>query len=216
MTSGSDRNLNGTGQRRIHPGLIVLFIVVGLAVCAAAIGGVWLFGRWIGLMTASDQASMESAAMSRGSVAQRAEPAASQRQETGSASAPTPAAEPRKAGPGESCRSSYDCAPDGFDTQMLCVEGTCKIDWWCMCYYEIQQPGNSMVPSTGCRRGRSTCENLRATSIKGSASLVPNGMIRDCVSVPSTHPAERLGGYQGWSDSKRPGAVQRIGACVLP
>lgn len=216
MTSVSDRNLKGTGQRGIHPGLIVLLIFVGMAACAAAIGGVWLVGRWIGLMSSSDEASMDSAAMSRGSVAQLADPAASQRQNAGSATVPITAAEPRKAGLGEPCRSNDDCAFDDFDTRMMCVEGTCRIDWWCTCYYEFQQSGSTVVPSTGCRRGRSTCQKLSATSIKGSATLVPNGLIRDCVSVTSTHPAERLGGYQGWSDSKRPGAVQRVGACVLP
>lgn len=216
MTSGSDRNSKGTGKRGIPPGLIVLFILVGMAVCAAAIGGVWLFGRWIGLMTSSDEASVESAAMARGSVAQGVEPAASQRQNAGSTTVSTPVAEPRKAGLGEYCRSNDDCAYDDFNTGMMCVDGRCMVDWWCICYYEFQQSGSTVVPSTGCRRGRSTCQNLSATSIKGSNTLVPNGLIRDCVSVPSAHPAERLGGYEGWSDSKRPGAVQRIGSCVLP
>ncbi|HNZ04383.1 MAG TPA: SUMF1/EgtB/PvdO family nonheme iron enzyme [Myxococcota bacterium] len=48
MTSGAGMDGQGSGKARLSPWLVIVAVLVGMAVCAAGIGGFWLVGRWIG------------------------------------------------------------------------------------------------------------------------------------------------------------------------
>jgi hypothetical protein len=92
-------------------------------------------------------------------------------------------------------------------------DGRCQPDWWCMCYREYVD--GQIVTSTGCRANREACENLERASVKGGKFLVENGVVKPCTQVPGEHPADTLGHRSEWQPSRRPGAWQLIGSCVL-
>jgi|GEM_PF-3733923 len=108
------------------------------------------------------------------------------------------------------CEYDSECGEAG-----LCRNNKCLVDWWCMCYYERTEPYQNIVISTGCRRGADVCANLQRASEHGGKILVPEGVVRPCRPVPSVHPGDALGGRYGWTDSARPGSVQKVGSCEL-
>jgi hypothetical protein len=124
-------------------------------------------------------------------------------------SRPTPAAStPAQVSPSPAVSPVMSCPPD----QVL-RDGRCQPDWWCMCYREYVD--GQIVTSTGCRANREACENLQRASVKGGKFLVENGVVKPCTQVPGEHPADSLGHRSEWQPSRRPGAWQLVGSCVL-
>lgn len=98
--------------------------------------------------------------------------------------------------------------------------------WWCQCFeenwgrkalngYGLSDTAAGWHTMTACRRTLDACESLERSVEDGGRTVLKNLMV-PCTEVQGAHPSEGIGDARSrWLKSKKPGAWQRLGGCVL-